>query len=105
VMMPMVQFNIAFSIEIFSNTLEIMARKCVDGITADYDRMRHYAESSGSLVTALAPEIGYLTAAEIGKESLKTRRSVREIVLERGLMTNEKLNEILDIEKMANGLG
>jgi aspartate ammonia-lyase len=103
VMMPVVQFNIAFSIEIFSNTLEVMAKKCIDGIVADRERMRHYAESSGSLVTALAPEIGYLKAAEIGKESLKTRRSIRAIVLEQGLMDADKLNAILDIEKMAKG--
>jgi len=104
VMMPVVQFNIAFAIEIFSNTLEVMARKCIDGIVCDRERMRHYAESSGSLVTALAPEIGYLKAAEIGKESLKTRRSIRQIVLERGLMEEGKLNEVLDIEKMAKGI-
>jgi aspartate ammonia-lyase len=103
VMMPVVQFNIAFSIEIFSNTLEVMAKKCIDGIVADRERMRHYAESSGSLVTALAPGIGYLKAAEIGKESLKTRRSIRTIVLERGLMDEAKLNELLDLEKMAKG--
>ncbi len=104
VMMPMVQFNIAFSIEIFSNTMEVMARKCIDGIVCDRERMRHYAESSGSLVTALAPEIGYLKAAEIGKESLKTRRSIREIVLERNLMDEKHLSTVLDVEKMANGL-
>ena len=103
VMMPVVQFNIAFAIEIFSNTLEVMAEKCIDGIVCDRERMRHYAESSGSLVTALAPEIGYMKAAEIGKESLKTRRSVRQIVLERGMMDELKLNEVLDIEKMAKG--
>ncbi|HET6400113.1 MAG TPA: aspartate ammonia-lyase [Candidatus Kapabacteria bacterium] len=104
VMMPVVQFNIAFAIEIFSNTLEVMAAKCIDGIVCDRERMRHYAESSGSLVTALAPEIGYMKAAEIGKESLKTRRSVRQIALERGLMDEKKLNEVLDIEKMAKGI-
>ncbi len=103
VMMPVVQFNIAFSIEIFSNMIEVMAKKCIDGIVADRERMRHYAESSGSLVTALAPEIGYLKSAEIAKESLKTRRSIRSIVLERGLMDDAKLNAVLDIEKMTKG--
>ncbi|HEY3874199.1 MAG TPA: lyase family protein, partial [Candidatus Kapabacteria bacterium] len=104
VMMPVVQFNLAFSVEILSNAMEVMARKCIDGIVCDRERMRHYAESSGSLVTALAPEIGYLKAAEIGKESLKTRRSIRALVLERGLMDEQKLNEVLDIEKMAKGI-
>ncbi len=104
VMMPVVQFNIAFAIEIFSNTLEIMAAKCIDGIVCDREQMRHYAESSGSLVTALAPEIGYLKAAEIGKESLKTRRSIRQIVLEGNIMDEKSLNAVLDIEKMAKGI-
>ncbi len=103
VMMPVVQFNIAFSIEIFSNTLEVMATKCIDGIVADRERMQHYAESSGSLVTALAPELGYLKSAEIAKESLKTRRSIRAIILEQGLMDEPKLNAVLDIHKMAKG--
>ncbi len=103
VMMPVVQFNIAFSIEIFSNAMEVMATKCIDGIVADRERMRHYAESSGSLVTALAPELGYLKSAEIAKESLKTRRSIRAIILEQELMDELKLNAVLDIHKMAKG--
>ncbi len=103
VMMPVVQFNITFSIEIFSNALEIMAQKCIDGIVADRERMRHYAESSGSLVTALAPELGYLKSAEIAKESLKTRRSIRAIIKEQELMDEQTLNAVLDIEKMAKG--
>ena len=103
VMMPVVQFNISFTIEIFSNTLEVMASKCINGIVCDRERMQHYAETSGSLVTALAPELGYLVAAEIGKESLKYRKSIRSIVLERKLMGEERLNEILDIVKMAKG--
>ena len=104
VMMPVVQFNIAFSIEILSNAMEVMARKCIDGIICDRERMRHYAESSGSLVTALAPEIGYLKAAELAKNSLKTRRSIRSLVLEEALLKEDHLNTVLDIEKMAKGI-
>ena len=101
VMMPVVQFNLTFAMEIFSNTLEVLARKGIEGITAETERMQHYAETSGSLVTALAPEIGYLQSAEIAKESLKTKRSIRAIVLERGLMDEKQLNEVLNIVKMA----
>lgn len=104
VMMPVVQFNIAFAIEIFSNTLEVMARKCIDGIVCDRERMRHYAETSGSLVTALAPEIGYNKAAELAKASLKKRRTIRELVLEEGLMSAAKLDAVLNLEKMAKGI-
>ena len=105
VMMPVVQFNLTFAMEIFSNTLEVLARKGIEGITAETERMQHYAETSGSLVTALAPEIGYLQSAEIAKESLKTKRSIRSIVLERGLMDEKQLNEVLDIVKMAKNSG
>ncbi|MDP4199328.1 MAG: aspartate ammonia-lyase [Bacteroidota bacterium] len=103
VMMPVVQFNIAFAIEIFSNTLEVMARKCIDGIVCDRERMRHYAETSGSLVTALAPEIGYLKAAELAKASLKKRKTIRALVLEEGLMEEKHLDAVLDLKKMAKG--
>jgi aspartate ammonia-lyase len=100
VMMPVVQFNLCFSLHIFSNAMRVTAEKCINGITADRERMLHYAETSGSLVTALAPEIGYLKAAEVAKESLRTKRSLRSIVLEQKLMTDEKLSEILDVFEM-----
>lgn len=103
VMMPVVQYNLMFAIRILSAAVRVTSARSIDGITADRERLNHFAESSGSLVTALAPEIGYLQAAEIAKESLKTRRSIREIVLERGLVPADKLDAILDIHKMARG--
>jgi aspartate ammonia-lyase len=103
VMMPVVQYDVMFAMRILSATLRVVSERCIDGITADRERLKHYAESSGSLVTALAPEIGYLQAAEIAKESLKTRRSIRQIVLERKLLTAEQLDAILDVRKMAKG--
>ena len=105
VMMPVVQYDLCFGIEIMSNMIGVLRSRCIDGITADEDRMRHYAETSGSLVTALAPKIGYLEAANIAKESLATRRRITEIVLERGLMSAEELNATLDLLKMAKPHG
>jgi len=102
VMMPVVQFNLTFSIQILSNAINILVDKCIDGIIADKERLLHYAETSGSIVTALAPSIGYLQAAEIAKESLKTRRTIRSIVLERGLMSEEQLTAVLDVRAMAH---
>jgi aspartate ammonia-lyase len=58
VMMPVVQYNIMFAVRIISSAMRVTADACISGITADEERMRHFAESSGSLVTALAPEIG-----------------------------------------------
>lgn len=102
VMMPVVQFNLTFSIQILSNAINILVDKCIDGIIADKERLLHYAETSGSIVTALAPSIGYLQAAEIAKESLKTRRTIRSIVLERELMSEEQLTAVLDVRAMAH---
>ena len=102
VMMPVAQYNICFAMDILANALEVLSEKCILGISADRERMLHFAESSGSLVTALAPHLGYLVAAEIAKESLKMRKTIREIVLERGLLAEEELNRVLDIHKMAH---
>ncbi len=100
VMMPVVQFNLLFTIEIFSNALRVLATSCIAGITANDDRMLHYAESSASLVTALAPHIGYMESAKIAKEALASKRTIRSIVLEKKLMTEDQLNSILDLNAM-----
>jgi aspartate ammonia-lyase len=102
VMMPVVQYNICFAMDILANALEVLSEKCILGISADRERLLHFAESSGSLVTALAPHLGYLVAADIAKESLKTRKTIRAIVFERGLLTEDELTRILDIHKMAH---
>jgi len=96
VMLPVIAHNLLHSIHILSTASRAFADRCVVGITADRERARKYAESSEALVTILSPHIGYLTAAEIGKESVATGRTIREIVLERGLMSAEKLDELLD---------
>lgn len=105
VMMPVVQYNICFGIEIMSNMIGVLRSRCIDGITANEERMLQFAESSASLVTALAPRIGYLEAAAVAKESLTTRRRITEIILERGLMTEEELTATLDLVKMSKPHG
>ncbi|HEY9624951.1 MAG TPA: aspartate ammonia-lyase, partial [Crinalium sp.] len=60
-----------------------------------------YAEGSLALVTALNPHIGYLNAAAVAKESLETGKSLRQIVLEKGLMSEAELATVLDLEKMS----
>ena len=73
------------------------------GIEADVDRCRAYAESSPSLGTSLNPYIGYEAAAEIVKESVRSGRSVREIVIERGLLSEQEVDRALDVLGMAEG--
>ncbi len=100
VMMPVVAFNLLHEIEILTNAIDAFARLCIRGISANEERCRNYAESSTSLVTVLNPLIGYEKAAEIAKECLKSGKSIRAIVLERGLMPREHLDTILDLYKM-----
>ncbi len=78
-----------------------MTKRCIEGIRANSDRCLSYAEGSLALVTALNPHIGYLNAAAVAKESLETGKSLREIVLEKGLMRAEELAKVLDLEKMS----
>jgi fumarate hydratase, class II len=101
VMMPLIAYNLLHSIEILGNALNSLAQKCIRGISANSDRCLAYAEGSLSLVTALNTHIGYLNSADIAKESLATGKSLRQIVLDRGLLTAEQLAEILNLEDMS----
>jgi aspartate ammonia-lyase len=101
VMMPLIAYNLIHSIEILGNTLAALTQRCLAGITARRDRCLAYAEGSLALVTALNPHIGYLNAADVAKESLETGKSIRQIVLEKGLMSQEQLAQVLDLEKMS----
>jgi len=96
VMMPVIAFNLLFSLEILKNTVPRLAQSCIAGITADRERCRRYLEQSVGLATVLAPHIGYAAAAEVAKESTATGRSIREIVAERQLLSAQRLAEILD---------
>ncbi|MBO0348254.1 aspartate ammonia-lyase [Phormidium pseudopriestleyi FRX01] len=101
VMMPLIAYNLIHSIEILGHAIGALSEFCLQGITCDRSRCEHYAEGSLALVTALNPHIGYLNAASVAKESLETGKSLRQIVLERGLMTSEQLSEVLDLQKMS----
>lgn len=101
VTMPLIAYNLIHSIEILGNTLASLGQKCLAGIEARRDRCSQYAEASLALVTALNPHIGYEQAAEVAKESLATGKSLRQVVLDRGLMSEAELAEVLDLEAMS----
>jgi aspartate ammonia-lyase len=100
-MMHLIAYNLIHSIEILGNTIDALSKNCLAGIIAKRDRCLAYAEGSLSLVTALNTHIGYLNAAAVAKESLLTGKSLRQIVLEKGLMTEEALAQVLDLKKMS----
>jgi fumarate hydratase class II len=95
--------NLLESIRLLANVTRLFADRAVAGIEADEERCRTYAESSPSLGTSLNPYIGYEATAEVVKESIATGRSVREIVLERGLLGEEELDRALDVLGMTQG--
>ncbi len=103
VYLPVIARNLLESIRLLANVTRLFADRCVAGIEADVERCLAYAESSPSLGTSLNPFIGYERAAEIVKESVKTGRSVRDIVVERGLLRDEEVDRALDVLGMAEG--
>ena len=101
VMMPLMAFEITFSIEILKNFLPVFVEKCVRGIEADRARMEAYYISSPALATALNPLIGYAAAAEIAKESAKTGTPIPDLLRKKKLLSEEKIREIFTPEFLA----
>ena len=100
VMMPVIIHNVLFSLTILKNAMATFTTRCVEGIVANADRAEEYAFKSASLVTALAPYIGYEQSASIAKEQIQTGRDIREIVRERHLLPEDDLAEILKPQAM-----
>lgn len=100
VMEPVLSHAIMESINFLGNALDTLREKCVTGITANKDICLNMVRNSIGIVTALNPYIGYKNSTEIAKEALETGRSVYDLVLERGILSEERLNEILDPENM-----
>jgi aspartate ammonia-lyase len=100
VMMPVVAFNLLHEIEILGKAIAAFTEFCARGIAANPERCRMYAEGSMSIVTVLNPHIGYAKAAEIAKEYLASGKPIRSLVLEKGLMSPEKLEEVFNLSGM-----
>lgn len=100
VMEPIIAFNLFQSIDIMRNGMMVLADRCISGITANREVCRNYVENSIGIVTALNPYIGYENSTSIAREALETGRSVTELVLERGLLTREQIEDILSPESM-----
>jgi fumarate hydratase class II len=103
VMLPVMADGLLESIRLLGNVGRLLADRCIDGIEADEATCRRYAESSPSLVTALVPLIGYEAAAAAAHRAVHERRTVREVVLEAGLATEEQLDRALDPMAMTRG--
>ncbi len=105
VMLPMMARNLLESIRLLANVSRLFADRCIAGITANVERCREYAESSPSIVTPLNRYLGYEEAASIAKQSLKERKTIRQVVTERGhvrdgRLTQAQLDTALDVMSM-----
>ena len=93
VMLPVIARNLLESIRLVANIARLLADRCIDGIEADVDRCRFFAESSPSIVTPLNKYIGYEAAAKVAKTALAENKTIRQVVLESGYVADGKLTE------------
>ncbi|MEX2654117.1 MAG: class II fumarate hydratase [Acidimicrobiia bacterium] len=103
VMMPMMARNLLEAITLLAAASTSLATKCVDGIEADADRARDLLEKNVIVVTALNPHIGYDAGSRVAKRAFAEGRSVRDVVLEEGLMGEAELDAALDLKGMTEG--
>jgi aspartate ammonia-lyase len=95
VMEPVIVFNLLQSIKIMTNVFNAFREFCLKGITANKERLEAYVNNSVGIITAINPHVGYEIAASIAREAILSGRPVREICLERGVLTAEELDTIL----------
>jgi len=100
VMMPVIAHNLLFAQMILTNASVVFAERCVEGIEADAAQAGYWLERSPAIVTALAPKLGYEEAARLAKEAVAKNVTVRQLVREKGLLTEKALNDVLDLRAM-----
>jgi fumarate hydratase class II len=103
VMMPVIAYNLLQSIRILTSAADLLAERCVAGVTANRERCAELVELSLSMVTALAPKIGYDRAAEIAKESVATGKTVRQLCVEKQVLPADELEKVLDARAQTYG--
>lgn len=103
VMMPVIAHNLLESIDLLGSAAKVLAEKCVGGIVANIAQCRAYVEQTASLVTAVAPILGYDASARVFKKALAEDKPMRQVILEEGLIPKERLDEILDLKKLTEG--
>lgn len=102
VMMPVINYNLQQGIHILETSIRVFNDRCVKGITADRERCRHYFEASVGMATIMNPHIGYAKAAELAKLSVKTGKTIVELIREQKLLTEEQLKIALDPMKLTD---
>ena len=103
VMMPVIAHNLLESLELLGSAATVLTEKCVRGIVANVAQCRAYGERTASLVTAVAPILGYDVAAKIFKKALAEDKPMRQAILDEGLIPKEQLDQILDLKRLTAG--
>lgn len=99
-MQPLIGYNVLKSVEILKNAIRIFRERCIDGIEANVDRCKELAERSLALATVLVPLIGYDRAAKIAEKAMKEGKTIKEVVLEEGILSKEEAEKLLDPKRM-----
>jgi aspartate ammonia-lyase len=97
---PIIAYRLLRGMAILRNACDVLRERCIEGITANPDRMRYFVEHSIGIVTALVPRIGYEAATDVARSALASGKGVYDLVLERGLLTREQLDAVLDPDAM-----
>ena len=103
VMMPVIAWNGLHAATILREALKVLRTRCIDGLTADPSRARELLDRSTAMATALSPYLGYAVTADLAKESVRTGRPIRDLVLEHGLLDGDRLDRILSPDAMTRG--
>ncbi len=100
VMMPVMAWNLLHAIQITSNAVDAFVERCLRGLMANEEACRRFAEATPQVVTALSPVLGYEQAAAVLKQAIESDRTIREVVLAEGLLSEDELNQALDLRKL-----
>ena len=101
VMTPIMTSNILESISILNNYLPVFQSRCIEGIQVNEEQLRKVAGINPSLATLLSPKIGYLHAAELAREAMKTNQPIKDIAVKKGILSKEEADNLFDLEKIS----
>lgn len=100
VMEPVLIFNVIQSVEILTNVVKVLRERCIVGITANRDRCQEMVDNSVGIITPLVPYVGYEVATQLAKEVMGSNKTVRELVSEKGIFSEEEIDKILSPRNM-----
>lgn len=99
-MLPVMAHNVLESIELLTNGIKVFNEKLLIGLEPNTEKMESNTQKNPILVTALVPKLGYDIAAEIAKESISTNKTIKEVLLERELLSESEVDDLLNLKKL-----